>query len=127
MTENELAHKIIGIVIEVHTDLGPGLLEKAYEECLFYKIIKSGLSAEKQKPMPLTYEGVHLECGYRVDILVERKLVLEIKAVEALHEVFVAQVLTYLRLGGYKLGLLINFNELMLRNGIRRVIHGKIE
>ena len=74
--------------------------------------------------MPLTYEGVHLECGYRIDILIERKLVLEIKAVDALHDVFVAQVLTYLRLGGYKLGLLINFNELLLRNNIRRVIRG---
>lgn len=126
MTENELAHKAIGLALEVHSDLGPGLLERAYEECLFYKITKSGLFAEKQKAMPLTYENVHLECGYRIDILVEGKLVLEIKAVEALHDVFVAQVLTYLRLGGYKLGLLINFNELMLRNGIRRVIHGSL-
>ena len=126
MTENELANRIIGLAIEVHKDLGPGLLERAYEECLFYKIVKSGLQAEKQKPMPLVYEEVHLQCGYRIDILVESKLVLEIKAVEALHEIFVAQVLTYLRLGGYKLGLLINFNELMLRNGLRRVIHGSL-
>jgi len=123
MTENELAHRVIGLAIDVHNDLGPGLLERAYEECLFYKIIKSGIHAEKQKPVPLTYEGVHLECWYRIDILVENKLVLEVKAVEALHDVFVAQVLTYLGLGGFKLGLLINFNELMLRNGIRRVIH----
>ena len=126
MTENELAHKVIGIALEVHSDLGPGLLERAYEECLFYKIIKSGLLAEKQVAMPLTYEDVRLECGYRIDILVERKLVLEIKAVDALHDVFKAQVLTYLRLGGFKLGLLINFNELMLRNGIKRVINGSL-
>ena len=124
MSENELSHKIIGLALKVHSDLGPGLLERAYEECLFYKIPKPGLFAQKQLAMPLTYEGVHLECGYRIDILVERKLVIEIKAVDALHDVFVAQVLTYLRLCGYKLGLLINFNELMLRNGIRRVIRG---
>ena len=124
MTENELAHRIIGLAIDVHNDLGPGLLERAYEECLFYKILKSGLHAEKQKRMPLVYDQVKLECGYRIDILVENKLVLEIKAVEALHDIFVAQVLTYLRLGDYKLGLLINFNEILLRNGIRRVIYG---
>lgn len=127
MTENELAHKIIGLAIEVHRDLGPGLLEKAYEECLFYKILKSGLLAEKQKAMPLVYEDVHLECGFRLDILLEDKLVIEVKSVEALHDVFFAQTLTYMRLGGYKLGLVINFNELMLRNGIKRVINGHLD
>ncbi|CAN5467064.1 GxxExxY protein [soil metagenome] len=127
MTENELAHKIIGLAIEVHRDLGPGLLEKAYEECLFYKILKPGLLAEKQKAMPLVYEDVHLECGFRLDILVEDKLVIEVKSVEALHDVFFAQTLTYMRLGGYKLGLVINFNELMLRNGIKRVINGHLD
>lgn len=126
MTENELAHRVIGVAIDVHQDLGPGLLERAYEECLFYKITQAGMSAEKQKPMPLTYENVHLECGYRIDILVEGKLVIEVKAVEALHDVFVAQVLTYLRLGGYRLGLLSQLQEIMLRNGIRRVIHGTL-
>lgn len=126
MTENELSHKIIGLAIDVHNDLGPGLLERAYEECLFHKIITNGLYAEKQKALPLVYEDVKLECGYRVDILVENKLVIEVKAVEAIHEIFVAQVLTYLRLGGFKLGLIINFNELMLRNGIRRVILSSI-
>lgn len=126
MTENELAHQVIGLAISVHTDLGPGLLERAYEECLFYKIIKSGLQAEKQKPMPLVYEEVHLECGYRIDILVENKLVIEVKSVEALHDVFFAQTLTYMRLGGYKLGLVINFNVLLLRDGIKRVINGTL-
>ena len=126
MTENEIAYKVIGLAIDVHQQLGPGLLEKAYEECLFHKIVKSGLYAEKQKPMPLIFEDVHLECGYRIDILVENKLVVEVKAVEALHEVFVAQVLTYLRLGNFKLGLLMNFNEVVLKNGFRRIIHGTL-
>lgn len=126
MTENEIAYKVIGLAIDVHQQLGPGLLEKAYEECLFHKIVKSGLYAEKQKPMPLIFEDVHLECGYRIDILVENKLVVEVKAVEALHEVFVAQVLTYLRLGNFKLGLLMNFNEVVLKNGLRRIIHGTL-
>lgn len=126
MHENELATNVIGVAIEIHRELGPGLLERAYEECLFFKILQSGLSAEKQKPMPLIYEGVHLECGYRIDILVENKLVIEVKAVEALHENYIAQTLTYLRLGGYKLGLLMNFNEAVLRNGIRRIINGRL-
>ena len=101
------------------------LNERMRNACII-KIVQSALYAEKQKPMPLTYEGVHLECGYRLDILVENKLVLEVKAVEALHEINIAQTLTYLRLGGYKLGLLMNFNEVVLRNGIRRVINGRL-
>lgn len=126
MTENELAYKVIGLAIEIHEKLGPGLLEKAYEECLYYKIIQSGLRAEKQKPMPLVFEGVHLDCGYRLDILVENKLVVEVKSVEAVHKIFLAQTLTYMRLGGYKLGLLINFNEILLRDGIKRIINGEL-
>lgn len=126
MNENELAHKVIGLAIEVHTALGPGLLERAYEECLFHKIVKSGLYAEKQKPMPLVFEEVHLECGYRLDILVENKLVIGVKSVEVLHPIFFAQTLTYLRLGGYKLALMINFNVTSLRDGIKRVIHGDL-
>jgi GxxExxY protein len=124
--ENELATRVIGSAIEVHKALGPGLLENAYQECLFYKIINSGLSAEKQKPMPLIYEEVHLECGYRIDILVERKLVLEVKSVETIHPVHLAQTLTYLRLGNYRLGLLINFNVEVLKNGVKRVINGDL-
>jgi len=121
MIENEISNKIIGLAIEIHKKLGPGLLESAYKECLFYKINKSGLFVEKEKAMPLIFEEVKLDCGYRVDLLVENKLIIEIKSVEALNTVHLAQTLTYLRLGNYKLGLLINFNEVLLKNGIRRV------
>ena len=121
MNENELSSKIIGIAIEVHQSLGPGLLESAYKECLFYRLQKEGIFAEKEKPMPLVFEEVKLECGYRIDILVERKVVIEIKSVEALNDVHFAQTLTYMKLGGYKLGLLINFNVSLLKEGIRRI------
>ena len=124
MSENEIAKKIIGLSIEVHKALGPGLLESAYKACLFYKVVESGLAAEKEKPMPLIFEEVKLECGYRIDILVLNKLVIEIKSVEALNEVHLAQTLTYMKLGNYKLGLLINFNVLFLKDGIRRIVNG---
>ncbi len=124
MTENEIANKVIGSAIKVHRALGPGLLESAYKECLWYKLLQEGLSAEKEKPMPLVFEGVKLECGYRMDILVENKLVIEIKSVEALNDVHLAQILTYMKLGGFKLGLLMNFNVVMLKNGIKRVANG---
>lgn len=123
MTENELANKVIGIAIEVHKALGPGLLESAYKECMYYKINQAGLYVEKEKPMPLIFEEVKLDCGYRVDLLVENKLVVELKAVEALNDVHLAQVLTYLKLGNFKLGLLINFNVSLLKQGIKRVIN----
>jgi GxxExxY protein len=123
MTEDELSNKVIGLAIEVHKALGPGLLESAYQECLLYKINQSGLYAEKEKPMPLVFEGVKLDCGYRIDILVERKLVIEIKSVEALNDIHLAQTLTYMKLGNYKLGLLINFNVNVLRNGVKRVVN----
>src|SRR5688500_14299019 len=122
MTENELSRYVIGVAIDIHRVLGPGLLEKAYEECLAYKLRQAGLNVEQQKPMPLVFEDVHLECGYRLDILVENKLVLEVKSVE----VFFAQTLTYMKLGDYKLGLLINFNVMMLKDGIRRIINGTL-
>lgn len=121
MRENEIANKVIGLAIEVHSALGPGLLESAYQECLFYKIGKAGFKVEKEKPMPLVFEEVKLECGYRIDLLVENKLVIEIKSVEALNDVHLAQTLTYMKLGNYKLGLLINFNVALLKNGIKRV------
>ncbi len=124
MTENELATKIIGCAIKVHTALGPGLLERTYQECLFYEINKSGLICEKEKPIPLVYEEVKLDCGYRIDLLVNNKVVIEIKSVEALNDVHLAQTLTYLKLGNYKLGLLINFNVLMLKQGIKRIANG---
>ncbi len=123
MTENELATKVIGIAIEVHQALGPGLLEKAYQECLFYKLEKAGFKVEKEKAMPLVFEDVKLDCGYRIDLLVEDKVVLELKSVEALNDVHLAQILTYLKLGNYKLGLLINFNVALLKYGIKRVVN----
>ncbi|MBC6400627.1 MAG: GxxExxY protein [Ekhidna sp.] len=126
MTENEIASSVIGLAIEVHSALGPGLLESAYQECLYYHIRKSGLSVEKEKPMPLIFEEVKLECGYRIDLLVENKLVIEIKSVEALNDVHLAQTLTYMKLGGYKLGLLVNFNTVLLKNGIKRIINGTL-
>lgn len=126
MTENQIANKIIGCAIEVHKGLGPGLLESAYQECLFYKLKKEGLYVEKQKPMPLSFEDVNLEVGYRIDILVEHKIVIELKSVEALNDIHLTQTLTYLKLGDFKLGLLINFNVALLKHGIRRVINGKL-
>jgi len=124
MTENEIANKIIGIALEVHKVLGPGLLESAYKECMYYKIGKSGMWVEKEKPMPLIFEEVKLDCGYRLDLLVERKLVIEIKSVDTLNDIHLAQTLTYLKLGNYKLGLLINFNVVLLKTGIKRVVNG---
>ena len=123
MTENEIANKVIGIAIDVHKVLGPGLLESAYKECLYYKISQSGLHVVKEKPMPLIFEDVELDCGYRIDLLVENKLVIELKAVNALSDLHLAQILTYMKLGNFKLGLLINFNVGMLKNGIKRVIN----
>ena len=123
---NELSGKLIGFAIEVHNTLGPGLLESSYKECLYYKIGKSGLYVEKEKPMPLVFENVELECGYRIDLLVENKIVIEIKSVEALNDVHLAQTLTYLRLGNYKLGLLMNFNVVKLKDGIKRIINGTL-
>ncbi len=127
MTENEISKEVIGLALSVHSALGPGLLESAYKECLFFKIRQSGLLVEKEKPMPLLFEEVKLDCGYRIDLLVANKLVIEIKSVEALNEVHLAQTLTYMKLGNYKLGLLINFNVARLREGIRRVINGNLE
>jgi GxxExxY protein len=126
MDENELSNRVIGLAIEVHKALGPGLLESAYKECLFYKLFQSGYYVEKEKAMPLIFEEVKLDCGYRIDLLVENKLVIEIKSVEATNDVHLAQTLTYLKLGNYKLGLLINFNVVRLKDGIRRVINGSI-
>ena len=123
MTENELSTRIIGLAIDVHKALEPGLLESAYQECLCYKLKEDGFFIEKEKPMPLIFEGVKLDCGYRIDILVEKKVLLELKSVDALNEVHLAQTLTYMKLGGYKLGLLINFNVLQLKDGIKRVVN----
>ena len=123
MNENDISNRIIGSAINVHKSLGPGLLESAYQECLFYKLKQEGLVVEKEKPMPLIFEEVKLDCGYRIDLLVEKKVVIEIKSVEALNDVYLAQIMTYLRLGKYKLGLLINFNVVLLKNGLKRVVN----
>lgn len=123
MTENEISNKIIGIAIEVHNALGPGLLENVYKECLYYKIKQAGYRVEKEKSIPLIFEDVKLECGYRIDLLVENKLVIELKSVEELSDLHLAQTLTYLKLGNYKLGILLNFNSVLLKEGIRRVVN----
>lgn len=124
MKENEIANKIVGSALDVHRALGPGLLESAYKECLAYKLQKAGLAIEKEKPIPLIFEEVKLDCGYRIDILVEKQVVIEIKSVDGLNDVHLAQILTYMRLGNYKLGLLMNFNISLLKHGIKRVING---
>jgi GxxExxY protein len=121
--ENDIATKVIGLAIDVHRVLGPGLLESAYKECLYYKLNKNGFLVEKEKALPLVFEDTRLDCGYRLDMLVEKKLVLELKAVDELNDIHVAQVLTYLKLGKFKLGLLINFNVSLLKKGIKRVIN----
>jgi GxxExxY protein len=123
MNENEISKAIIGCAIEVHKLLGPGLLESAYEECLYYELRQAGLKVEKQKPLPVIYKEVRLEAGYRIDLLVENKVVVEIKSVEVLNDVHTAQVLTYLKLSGCKLGLLINFNSARLASGIKRLVN----
>ncbi len=120
--ENELSKQIIGKAIDVHKGLGPGLLESAYKECLYFELVNMGLYTEKEKGMPIVYKEVKLEHGYRLDLLVESKVVVEVKTVESFCDVHTAQVLTYLRLGGYKLGLLINFHVSKLKDGIKRII-----
>lgn len=123
MRENDLTGVIIGCAMKVHTALGPGLLESAYENCLYYELNKTGLNVGKQKPLPLIYEEVKLECGYRVDLIVESKVIVEIKSVECLNPIHSVQLLTYLKLSNCKLGLLLNFNVLHLKDGIKRVVN----
>ena len=113
--------KIIGLAIKVHSALGPGLLESSYKECLYFEIVSSGLFIEKEKPLPLVYEGIKLDIGYRVDLFVENKLIIEVKSIDALADIHIAQVLTYLKPSQCRLGLLINFNVLKLKDGIKRL------
>ncbi len=108
--------------MKVHSGLGPGLLESAYEACLYYELVNSGLVVEKQKPMPLTYNEVRMDIGYRIDLLVEQSVIIEIKSVDALNDVHLSQILTYMKLSGCNVGLLINFNVRHLKDGIKRVI-----
>ena len=124
MHENEISKIIIGCAMRVHNKLGPGLLESAYEAALAYELSKAGLAFERQKPMPLIYEEIKLEVGYRLDLVVAGKVVVDPKSVEALAPIFTAQMLTYLKLSGCKLGLIINFNVEHLRDGIKRVVCG---
>jgi len=123
-TYNDITQAIIGAAIDVHRELGPGLLESAYEACLAYELIQRGFKIERQKEIPIRYREVTLDCGYRIDLLVEDKVVVEVKAIESLHPVHKAQLLSYLRLSGHKAGLLINFNVTVLKTGIRRVVNG---
>jgi GxxExxY protein len=127
MDVNTLSNKVIGMAIEVHKALGPGLLESAYCECLRYEIYNYGLNVEIQKPLPIIYKDVKLEHGYRLDLLVENKLVVELKTVESFTDVHFAQILTYLKLGNYPLGLLINFHTKTIKEGIRRFINTQID
>jgi len=120
MELNEITQKIIGCAIQVHKCLGPGLLESAYEECLSYELIKNGLNIKRQQPTPVVYKEIKLECGYRIDILVENSVVVELKVVDEFNPVHEAQILTYMKFSNKSLGLLINFNVTILRNGIRR-------
>jgi GxxExxY protein len=120
---NDVTHAIIGAAIEVHRILGPGLLESAYEQCICQELMLRGISFERQYPLPVEYKGLLLDCGYRLDLLVEKMVVVEIKAVEALLPIHDAQVLTYLRIGGWKVGLLINFNVPVLKQGVKRLVH----
>ena len=126
VTENEIAHNIVGAALEVHRQLGPGLLESVYQECLAVKLEQHGLLVEKEKCQPVVFENILLDYGYRIDLLVENKVVVEIKSVTALQDLHLSQILTYMKLGEYKLGLLINFNVLLLKQGIKRVINGSL-
>ena len=125
MVSRKFTRDIIRIAMHVHSEPGPGLLESAYQEALFYSLKKEGYAVEKEKRMPVVFEEVELNCGYRIDLLVENKLILELKFVKALHEIHMAQILTYLKLGGFRLGLLINFNVAHLRDGIKRIINSE--
>ena len=126
MNENDISKIVFESALKVHRILGPGLLESAYEECMFYELKKYNLKVEKQKKLPLVYEEVKLDAGYRIDIIVEDKFIVEIKSVESLNDVHLAQLLTYLKLSNCKLGLLINFNVNLLKNGVKRVINGTL-
>lgn len=126
MTENEIAKIVLDCAIKVHRKLGPGLLESAYCECLCYELYKAGLFVEKEKPMPFVYDEITLAIGYRADIVIENKFIVEIKTVEDIKSIHLAQLLTYLRLADYKLGMLINFNTTLIKNGVRRIINGSV-
>jgi len=122
MTENEITEVILKCAFKVHTTLGPGLLESAYKICLAYEIRRQGLLVDVEKPMPLTYEEIQMDVGYRLDLMVENKIVVEVKTVDEFTPIFISQTLTYLKLSGCKVGLLLNFRVTSLKNGIKRVM-----
>jgi GxxExxY protein len=124
MTVDEISGLVLKHAFAVHTELGPGLLESAYHDCLHYELINAGLRVESEKPLPLVYKGVKLECGYRVDLLVEGQFVVELKAVDEIAPIHLAQVLTYLKLMDLRHGLILNFNVKSLKQGIKRVVNG---
>lgn len=124
MTENELSSIVIGFAIKIHSTLGSGLLEKAYQECLIYELKNEGFNVEVEKTISIKYNDLEIQNAYRIDILVNDKLVIELKSIDSLTDNHYAQVLTYLKLGNYKLGLLLNFKEKLLKNGIKRVVNG---
>lgn len=124
LEDNSLSGIVIGAAIEVHRHLGPGLLESAYEECLTYELQLRGIEFIRQNSLPVTYKVVHLDCGYRLDVFFPGQLIVEIKAVDALHPIHTAQLMTYLKLSGTRLGLLLNFNTVVLKDGIKRVVCG---
>lgn len=123
MTENELSKVIVDCCFKVHTEMGPGLFESVYEECLYYLLIKNGLLVERQKEIPVVFQEIKMELGFRADLVVEGKVIVELKSVEILAPVHQKQMLTYLRLTEMKLGLLINFNEALIKNGIQRIVN----
>jgi len=123
MDENEVSSLVIRDALKIHRLFGPGLLESVYETCLCHELTKSGLIVERQIPIPLVYDNLKLECGFRCDILVNKKLIVECKSVEALNDIHIAQLLSYLKLTGVKLGLLMNFNTALLKNGIKRIVN----
>ena len=122
MNKDPLSEKVIGAAIEVHRNLGPGLLESAYEECLCYELNKTGIAFQRQTEIPINYKGDNIDCGYRADLVIEGDLLVELKAVDKLLPIHQAQVLTYLKLSGIRTGLLINFNTMVLKDGIKRLV-----
>jgi GxxExxY protein len=124
MTENELSKIIVDVSYKIHTKLGPGLLESVYEAILYHELTKRNLKVERQKPIPVIWDDIHLDIGFRSDLIVEEKVIIEIKSVEKISNVHLKQLLTYIRVTDLRLGLLINFNEALIKNGIKRVVHG---
>jgi GxxExxY protein len=126
MIYRNLTKDILESVYKVHTSLGPGLLENAYETCLYYELTKRQLNVDRQIPLPLIYDGIHLDAGYRVDLIVEKKVILELKSVDAIHPIHIAQVITYLKLSSIPIGFVLNFNVSSMKNGIKRVANKEI-